>query len=159
MRKAFVFIFAICTGYVSMAQSNDELAMLRDMFGKEKKDIISQFLDFSAADSAKFWPLYEEYSAKRKALGDDRISIIKDYADQYTNLTNEQAQKLGDRLFKNEAGILKLQQQYYKKMSKAVSPLKATQFIQTEIYLQTQLRAVIQDEIPFIGELDKTKKN
>lgn len=44
-------------------------------------------------------------------------------------------------------------------MSKAVSPLKATQFMQTEIYLQTQLRAVIQDEIPFIGELDKTKKN
>ncbi len=159
MRKTIFLLFALCTGFVSMGQSNDELAMLREMFGKEKKDIISQFLNFSAADSAKFWPLYDEYSAKRKTLGDDRISIIKDYADQYTNLTNEQAQKLGDRLFKNEANILKLQQQYYKKMSKAVSALKATQFMQTELYLQTQLRAVIQDEIPFIGELDKTKKN
>jgi hypothetical protein len=52
-----------------------------------------------------------------------------------------------------------LQKNTYGKMSKSVSALKATQFMQTEIYLQTQLRAVIQDEIPFIGELDKTKKN
>jgi hypothetical protein len=159
MKKVIILLVAICTSYMSMAQSTDELAMLREMFGQEKKDIINQFLDLSSADSVKFWPLYNEYSAKRKTLGDDRISIIKDYADQYSTLTNEQAQKLGDRLFKNEANILKLQEQYYKKMSKAVSALKATQFMQTELYLQTQLRAVIQDEIPFIGELDKTKKN
>ena len=159
MKKVFFFLFTTCISYSSMAQSNDEMAMLREMFGQEKKDIINQFLDLSSADSVKFWPLYDEYSAKRKTLGDDRISIIKDYADQYTNLTNDQAKKLGDRLFKNESDILKLQQKYYSKMSKAVSPLKATQFMQTELYLQTQLRAVIQDEIPFIGELDKTKKN
>lgn len=158
--QKIIFIVVIClTGLGLQAQSNDELAMLREMFGKEKKDIISQFLKLPAADSAKFWPLYEEYSAKRKTLGDDRISIIKDYADQYTNITNEQAKKLGDRLFKNESDILKLQEQYYKKMSKSVSALTATQFMQTEIYLQTQLRAVIQDEIPFIGEMNKSKKN
>jgi hypothetical protein len=159
MKKVIFLLIAVCTGFSTMAQSNDELAMLREMFGKEKKDIIDQFLNLSAADSAKFWPLYNEYSAKRKTLGDGRISIIKDYADKYSTLTNEDAKKLGDRLFKNEGDILKLQKTYYDKMSKAVSALKATQFMQTEIYLQTQLRAVIQDEIPFIGELDKTKKN
>ena len=159
MKKVTFLLFAICTSFATLAQSNDELAMLREMFGKDKKDIIEQFLNLSAADSAKFWPLYNDYSAKRKALGDGRISIIKDYADQYTTLTNDQAKKLGDRLFKNEEDILKLQKSTYGKMSKSVSALKATQFMQTEIYLQTQLRAVIQDEIPFIGELDKTKKN
>jgi len=159
MKKVTFLFFAVCTSFASMAQSNDELAMLRDMFGKEKKDIIEQFLDLSAADSAKFWPLYNDYSTKRKTLGDGRISIIKDYADKYSTLTNDDAKKLGDRLFKNEGEILKLQKTYYDKMSKGVSALKATQFMQTEIYLQTQLRAVIQDEIPFIGELDKTKKN
>ena len=159
MKKVIILLLSICTGFASMAQSSDELAMLREMFGKEKKDIISEFLKLSETDGAKFWPLYDEYSAKRKALGDYRSKIIKDYANQYTNLTNDQAKNLGDRLFKNESDIIKLQQKYYSKMSKAVSPLKATQFMQTELYLQTQLRAEIQDEIPFIGELDKTKKN
>jgi hypothetical protein len=159
MKKIILMSITILTCFGAMAQSSDELAMLRDMFGKEKKEIINEFLKLPSADSTKFWPLYDEYSAKRKSLGDGRISIIKDYAAQYTTLTNEQAKKLGDRLFKNEADIIKLQQKYYNKMSKAVSPLKATQFMQTEIYLQTQLRAVIQDEIPFIGELDKTKKH
>ncbi len=101
MKKAIFLLFAIGFGFAAMSQSNDEMAMLREMFGKEKKDIISQFLNLSEADGTKFWPLYEEYSAKRKVLGDDRISIIKDYANQYTNITNDQAKKLGDRLFKN----------------------------------------------------------
>ena len=151
-------LFVLFMGLSTMAQTNDELAMVRQVFGQEKKEIVKQFLDLSAADSAKFWPLYDEYSAKRKALSDDRIAILKDYASQYTGITNEQAKKLGDRYFKNESSILKLQHNFYNKMSKSVSPLKATQFMQTESYLQTQLRAAIQDEIPFIGEFDKAQK-
>jgi len=159
MKKCLLMLFVLFTGLCTMAQTNDELAMVRQVFGQEKKEIVKQFLDLSAADSTKFWPLYDEYSAKRKSLSDDRIAILKDYASQYEGITNEQAKKLGDRYFKNESDILKLQHNFYNKMSKSVSALKATQFMQTESYLQTQLRAAIQDEIPFIGEFDKTQKH
>jgi hypothetical protein len=151
-----VIVFAIA-GFGAMSQSADELAQIRQILGKEKKELIKQFMSLNDADGAKFWPLYDEYSEKRKALADDRIDIIKDYADQYVGMTDDQSKALGKRYFKNESAILKLQQKYYNKMSKSVSPLKAMQFMQAENYIQTTLRSALQDAIPFIGEFEKTK--
>jgi hypothetical protein len=157
MKKTILLLLTAITSYTAFSQTSDELAELRKIFGQEKKDLMGQFLSLSPTDSAKFWPLYDEYSVSRKALADDRISIIKDYASQYANITDAQANSLTERYFKNESSILKLQEKYYKKISKSVSPLKATQFMQAEQYLQTQIRAAVQDEIPFIGEFEKKK--
>jgi hypothetical protein len=114
-------------------------------------------MSLNEAEAAKFWPVYDEYSEKRKVLADDRIQILKSYADQYAGMTDDQSKALGKRYFKNESSILKLQQKYYNKISKSVSPLKAMQFMQAEIYIQTTLRSELQDAIPFIGEFEKTK--
>jgi hypothetical protein len=157
MKKIFCFIVFALAGFGAMAQTQDELAQVRQILGKEKKDLIKQFMSLNEADAAKFWPLYDEYSEKRKALADDRIDIIKDYADQYVGMTDDQSKALGKRYFKNESAILKLQQKYYNKMSKSVSPLKAMQFMQAENYIQTTLRSALQDAIPFIGEFEKSK--
>ena len=31
-------------------------------------------------DAKAFWPLYREYANKQQTLGDERVSVIKDYA-------------------------------------------------------------------------------
>lgn len=157
MKKLFCLIVFAVAGFGAMAQSADELAQIRQILGKEKKELIGQFMSLNEADAAKFWPVYDEYSEKRKALADDRIDILKDYADQYVGMTDDQSKALGKRYFKNESSILKLQQKYYNKLSKSVSPLKAMQFMQAENYIQTTLRSALQDAIPFIGEFEKTK--
>ncbi|HEX5667977.1 MAG TPA: hypothetical protein VFX73_04180 [Chitinophagaceae bacterium] len=155
-RVFFLAVFAIL-GFAATAQTADELAQIRQILGKEKKDLIKQFMSLNEADAAKFWPLYDEYSEKRKALADDRIDILKDYADQYAGMNDDQSKALGKRYFKNESAILKLQEKYYNKMSKSVTPLKAMQFMQAENYIQTTLRSALQDAIPFIGEFEKSK--
>jgi hypothetical protein len=157
MKKTFCLIVLALFGFGAMAQSADELAQIRQILGKEKKDLIKQFMSLNDADAAKFWPLYDEYSEKRKSLADDRINILKDYANQYAGITNDQAKALGKRYFKNESSILKLQEKYFNKLSKSVSPLKAMQFMQAENYIQTTLRSALQDAIPFIGEFEKSK--
>jgi hypothetical protein len=155
MRKLLSLIAFVCFAFAATAQTADELAEIRKILGKEKKDLIKGFMNLNEGDAAKFWPLYDEYSEKRKLLADDRISILNDYANQYVGLTDDQAKTLGSRYFKNEKAILKLQEKYYNKISKAVSPLKSMQFMQAEAYLQTTIRSAIQDEIPFIGEFEK----
>lgn len=157
MKKIICSIVFAVVAFGTMAQSADELAQIRQILGKEKKELIRQFMSLNEADAAKFWPVYDEYSEKRKALADDRIDILKDYADQYVGMTDDQSKALGKRYFKNESSILKLQQKYYNKLSKSVSPLKAMQFMQAENYIQTTLRSALQDAIPFIGEFEKTK--
>jgi hypothetical protein len=43
-------------------------------------------------------------------------------------------------------------------MKKQVGALEAAKFIQVESYFQTAIRSEVQDAIPLIGEIDRTKK-
>jgi hypothetical protein len=50
-----------------------------------------------------------------------------------------------------------LQRETFAKMAKVITPVKAAQFAQLEMYLETIVRMKISSEIPLIGEFE-TKK-
>jgi len=52
----------------------------------------------------------------------------------------------------------KLQMTYYKKMSKKIGEVKAAQFYQFEAYINNVINLSIQESIPFVGELQKYRK-
>ena len=160
MKKIVLSICILLSATAVSAQSaKDEVAFIRSIFGKEKKELIRQFMNLNQEESAKFWPIYDEYTAAQQKLADDRISAIGDYARQYSGLTDEQASSLANRIFKNDQAVLKLQNKYFKKMSKSLTPLKAAQFMQADQYIQTTIKSATQDLIPFIGEFEQKNKH
>lgn len=160
MKKLILSLCILLAASAASAQAvKDEVAFIRSIFGKEKKDLIRQFMNLNEAESAKFWPIYEEYTAAQQNLADDRIAAIGDYANQYSGLTDDQASTLANRIFKNDQAVLKLQNKYFKKMSKSLTPLKAAQFMQADQYIQTTIKSATQDLIPFIGEFEQKNKH
>ncbi len=143
---------------VAQANSDEELQLVREQWGVDKKQLIMQYMSFSDAESKAFWPVYDAYMKQQKLLVDARIKLIKDYAKNYTKLTDAKAIDLTNKVLDNDMAISKLQKDYYAKFSKAVSPLRASKYMQVEYYLQNTIKSMIQDEIPFIGELEKAKK-
>lgn len=150
------FVIAILSGsLVTTAQeSKDEIQLVQTMWGMQKRDIINQYMKFTDEESAKFSPIYEAYSNEYKSLGAERINMMADYAANYATLTNEKADQLVQSLLKNNAAIDKLQLKYYNKIKKEISALRAAQFMQVELYIQTMVRAELQSNIPMIGELN-----
>jgi len=144
---AFLFTIAI-----QAQNARDEAAMIQEAWGMAKKEVIKEYMEMAPAESEKFWPIYDSYAAEKKKLGSERINLIKDYANVYQNMNDVQASDLTNRLFKNNIATEKLQMKYYKKLSKAVSPLEASKFIQVEKYLENVVRSELQEEIPFIGD-------
>jgi len=142
------------------AQNNvdEELQLIRDQWGVDKKQLIMQYMNFTDAESKKFWPIYDAYMKEHRALMDSRIHLIKDYAANYTKLTNAKATDLTNKIIDNDMAVSRLQKTYYAKFSTAITPLRASQYMQVEYYLLTTVKAMVQDEIPFVGELDKSKK-
>jgi Spy/CpxP family protein refolding chaperone len=142
------------------AQSNvdEELQLVRDQWGVDKKQLIMQYMKFTDAESKKFWPVYDAFMKENRPLMDTRIGLIKDYAKNYGKFTDLKATEITNKLLDNDMGISRLQKTYYAKFSAAITPKRASQYLQVEYYLLTNLKTMIQDEIPFIGELEKTKK-
>lgn len=131
--------------------------MIQAMFGKEKKALVNEYMTIPDAKKDAFWKLYDEYEDKRKALGQERISIIEGYANDYASLDDKKASALTAKKFSWVDRYTKFQQAYYTKFSAVIGGLQASKLIQLEDYLENNIRLYIQEQIPFIGELDKTK--
>jgi hypothetical protein len=143
---------------VIFAQSNKEdIELIQAIFGKEKKELVSQYMTIPEAQSAKFWSLYDTYETERKKLGKERISVIEAYAQNYDKLNSAKATELVNKKLAWTNKYTKFQQTYFTKFSAVIGGLQAAKFIQLEDYIENCIRLSIQEEIPFVGELDKTK--
>jgi hypothetical protein len=145
-------------GLVAGAQSNKEdIAIIQSMFGKAKKDLVIQYMAIPADKAEAFWKIYDEYEAARSALGRERIKLIEDYANAYLSLDDKTSSDLMNRKLQWVTDYNKLQKKYFGSISKVIGGAQASKFIQLEDYIENNIRLAIQENIPFIDELDKTK--
>ncbi|WP_020529604.1 hypothetical protein [Flexithrix dorotheae] len=151
-----LFSLLVSTFFTGHAQSNsEEIEFIQSIFGKNKKMIVEEFVQPSEAHSQAFWDLYDEYEIKRKELGKKRLDLLNEYAENYSEINDESAKTWMKEVITLKKSTDKLLDSYFKKMSKATSPVVATQFYQAESYILTMIRYSILDSIPFVGELSK----
>lgn len=145
--------FLCLTVYSTTAQSiKNEVQIIEGSYGIEKRQVIEQAMNLSGKEASDFWSIYDDYEDKRRILGEQRLLLIHDYVIAYPTLTDTQASEITSRCFKNDEALARLHKQYYKKVKKALSPLKAAQFVQAEGFLQNVVRIQIESRLPFIGE-------
>ena len=151
MKKISLFFLGAFLCSIGYAQSNtEEIDLMQSLFGMEKKAIIADFIQLDIVHHDAFWTLYDQYELERKALGKDRLALIQKYAEQYDDMTDEQAAQFMTQLVEQRKKTDKLLESYYKKITKATSPIVGMQFYQVESYILTAIRLYILDEVPFI---------
>ncbi|PWT79060.1 MAG: hypothetical protein C5B59_00410 [Bacteroidetes bacterium] len=152
-----LFLFII---YSVSAQTTDDIHLVQAMYGKDKRDLMESYMQFKDSASAKaFWKLYDGYELERKKLGQDYIAILQKYSDNFEKLDDAKADALVTRMAANNQAYENLYSTYYKKMKPVVGALKASQFFQLESYLRSAVKIRVMDDIPFIGEIDRSKLN
>jgi hypothetical protein len=156
--RCFALLAALLMASSAIAQTaasnqsgtDTDIALLRSDVQAQKTEIIGKTMQLSDSDAKAFWPLYREYSTKQQALGDQRVSVIKDYANEYDTLTDSQADGLMDRMLKFEKSRSDLRAQYYPKFKKAIGAKQAAKFIQVDNRLTLLVDLQIADAIPII---------
>ena len=138
-------------------QAQDDIKEFQQAWGKDKKEVTRLVMGLSAADSSKFWPIYNAYETERQKLGKDRILILDDYLTNYEALTNAKADDIIGKIFKNDQALTQLQQQTYGKLKTALNPMVAAKFMHVERYIQTTIQSALLEKLPVIGDLEKTK--
>ena len=150
------FIIAISGSY---AQTSDaEAEAIVNLLGVQKKEAISKLVPVSGKDSVAFWKLYEEYHQLNKATAKSRITLYERTAMAYTNMTPAVADSLANKYFANRMEQEKTLETYYKKIKAATNAVVAFEFYQAEVYLLTQIRAQIMQQIPTYGQLVASMK-
>lgn len=158
MKKIFL-LFAVAISVTTFAQNTkkDDIDIVQSLYGKSKAELVIQYMALSGPQATEFTKVYEAYEVERKKLGQEKIQLIDQYATDYSTLTDEKADILAKRSLKNIAAFEKLHSAYYDKTKKAIGAMNALKFMQLEIYLETAIRSALQNEIPFVGELEMGK--
>ncbi len=152
MKNYFTLIAFLLFSISVFSQVREDVDMILDIFKIEKKAMVHDYLELDEEQSKKFWPIYEEYEEKRKALVQRRLDMLGDFSDHHSKLSDDKAKEIANQFFSLRNDDSKLQKQYFKKISKAIGAAKATYFIQLEEYIRTAINFELQDVIPFVGE-------
>jgi hypothetical protein len=151
MKKYILLIAALFTASFAFTQSNkEEVDLMQAAFGMDKKAVVADFVKPTDAQKDAFWKLYDEYETQRKALGKERIELLKQYADQYLTMTPVQADAWTKKVIELQKKTDGLIVTYYGKIKTISDGLVATQFFQIEAYILSAIRMQILQNVPFL---------
>ena len=110
--------------------------LLRSDVRMQKVAIITEVMGFTEAEDKAFWPIYREYDAEMAKLGDERVANIEEYARNYSNLTDDVADRLATKALDLEGRRSAVKAKFYEKLKGALSPKTAMRALQVEHQLQ-----------------------
>jgi len=99
----------------------------------------TQRLDLTPAEAEKFWPLYNDFSARRNKLLADRLSLMRYAAQNEANMSNDELSSTADRLagsFSDEATMVVT---FNSDLKKVLPPAKVIRLYQVESQYKQQL--------------------
>jgi hypothetical protein len=116
----------------SQASPDDFVNLLRKNIRSQKKQIIAENMQLSDAEAEKFWPVYDQYAADLSKIYDVKIALLKDYADNYSSMTGEQAESYIRKRAEVEQSILQLRLKYIPAFRKVLSGRETALFYQLD---------------------------
>lgn len=151
------FLLACAIPLVALSQVNEEMAAftneieaMRTVVQTERKILVIREMVLTREEAENFWPLYDEYMAERKTVGDRRVKVITDYAASYPNMDEATAKKLLDESVKYREQDLKLKKKYIRKFRKILPEVKVARFFQLDNKLDAAIEYDLAAEIPLM---------
>ncbi len=161
MHKKIIILFSIflvaCFNTKGQISYAEEVDAIQAVFGKEKKQLITDLIKLTPEEAEKFWPVYDSYETERKKLGKQRIEMLESLADAYKEMTPAKADLVSKQTIKLAKETDELLEKYHTKVRSAVNGTVAFEFLQAEIYIVTAVRAALMDKIPMYSTIKDSK--
>lgn len=124
--------------------------LLRSDIRDQKVAIITGMMQFSEAEDAKFWPVYREYEKELASINDERLALIREYADSYEKMTDPIANRLAHSALDLEARRNALKTKYYERLTAILPAKTAARALQVENQILLLLDLQIAASLPVV---------
>ena len=129
---------------------DEYIELLRTGVRQDKAQIMGAMMQLSTEQAAKFWPIYYEYDAALNKLNNLRSANIKDYAQNYDQLSDEKADELIRNAINYQEQRLELLAKYYSNVKTALGATEAGRFVQVENQLLMLIDLRIASSLPVV---------
>jgi hypothetical protein len=130
--------------------ADDAVQLLRQDIRSERKQLVAANLPLTDTEATKFWPVYDRYTAEMTKLGDSRYALVKEYAQNYSALTDAQAGTLIKRFLASDEAVAQLRTKWIGEFEKVISSKKTAMYFQIDRRLGMLIDLQIASEIPLV---------
>jgi Spy/CpxP family protein refolding chaperone len=126
------------------------IAELRQEAGQDRRNIVRANMLLTETESARFWPLYDQYRAERQKIGDRRVRLITDFLAKQNAMSEDEARALANEDFAIGKDTSELKTKWFEKMTKVLSERTVARFFHIDEKLDAAADLALAANIPLI---------
>ena len=130
--------------------SDLEINLMRKDLRDQKKQIVAANLPLTGDEAARFWPLYDSYTIETIKVNDQRYALVKEYATNYSSMTDEIARNFIRRWIGVDEAAAKLRLAWIPKFEQMFGEKKAATFFQIDRRVGLMLEIQLASQLPLI---------
>jgi len=135
----------------SQASIDQDIQLLRGDIRSQKKEIVAANMNLTPDEATKFWPIYDQYSAEVGKIGDTRVALIKEYAQNYNTMTDAQANDFMKRAAAIDQQYNTTRSKYVPIFEKVISAKKTALWFQIDRRLDLLINLQLAANIPVVN--------
>ncbi|MBW1843062.1 MAG: hypothetical protein JRJ05_01880 [Deltaproteobacteria bacterium] len=133
------------------AEMTGSIEVLRSLAETERKATVAENMSFTPEEAEKFWPVYNEYREEARKIGDVRVKVIRELANEFETLDDARAEEMLREVLDFQADRVKLRKSYVRKFNKVIPPKKTVRFFQIDSKLDAIIDFALAKEIPLVN--------
>ena len=135
---------------VMAGEKPGSMEALRDALKADKKAYIEQYLQLTQAEAKEFWPYYNSYQFDLQKINDRLVKLIDDYAQNYNDLSDQDAVKMVNEYLIIERDQVKQKELYFRTLNKTLPAKKVARYLQLENKINAMVRFELAAKIPLV---------
>jgi hypothetical protein len=149
---ATTLAFALAGTRPASAQNpvDEDIKLFRKDLRSLRKQIIAANMVLSDKEAEQFWPLFERYTQELVVKQDQKYALLKEYAQDYTTMTDEQAEKYIRGRAAVEQAVLEVRLKYLPLFRKVLSGKSTAMFFQLDWRLGLIMDLQLASQTPLI---------
>jgi len=153
---AAVVVSVCMLGSIAVAQENPptqkqlDIAALR----AQRKAVVGANMKLTTEQGKAFWPLYGQYEDAMDKVDKRHAREIKEYAKNYQNLTDAQANQKLDEVMQVAQDRIDVQRRFIPKFRAALPGIAVTRFFQIDNKLHALVQCQIAQLVPLASKPD-----
>jgi hypothetical protein len=130
--------------------SDQDIELLRKDLRSQKKQLIAANLSLTDSEATKFWPVYDQYQGEYTKIGDAKLALIKEYAENWGTITDAQALDYLKRSEEISESVIQLWKKYVPLVNGVLSGKKTATFFQLERRIELLMDVQVASLLPLV---------
>lgn len=136
---------------VTPEQVNEaDIQLMRQDIRAQRKKVVAANMPLTEEEATRFWPLYDRYIGETIKVNDARYALIKEYAQNYSNMTDAQADGFIKRWLTLDQDNTQLRLKYVPEFEKVISHKKTAMFFQIDRRLSMMIELQLASQVPLV---------